>query len=287
MSDRQRELLDTWLPDAHVVANHSWGLVQTTVVEVYAGGARLIVKAGGPQDHHIERELRAHREWLAPWVRTGHAPQLVHGDVEAKLLVTRYLPGTLVQGHPAQDDPETYRQAGALLATFHAQSSTVDDTWERRNRERLLSDLDGPHRIDPVSTQRLRAEVSSWPDAPATLVPTHGDWQPRNWLIDGEIVRVIDFGRAELRPAVTDFARLERQDFARDPALEAAFIEGYGIDPRSPDLWRRTMVTEAIGTAVWAYGVGDEDFEQHGHRMIAALLDEPLAQNAQLGDPRP
>ncbi|MGW6199374.1 phosphotransferase family protein [Kribbella sp. NPDC055110] len=31
---------------------------------------------------------------------------------------------------------------------------------------------------------------------PATLVPTHGDWQPRNWLVDNGTVRVIDFGRA-------------------------------------------------------------------------------------------
>ncbi|WP_328993785.1 hypothetical protein OG394_05425 [Kribbella sp. NBC_01245] len=29
---------------------------------------------------------------------------------------------------------------------------------------------------------------------------------------------------------------------------------------------------EAIGTAVWAYQVRDESFEQQGHRMIAEAL---------------
>ncbi|MBS9376660.1 hypothetical protein GON09_005681 [Rhodococcus sp. B50] len=34
------------------------------------------------------------------------------------------------------------------------------------------------------------------------------------------------------------------------------------------------MVTlrEAIGTAVWAYQVGDEPFENEGHRMLADAL---------------
>ena len=109
-------------------------------------------------------------------------------------------------------------------------------------------------------------------DGEVTLVPTHGDWQPRNWLIDEGTVRVIDFGRADLRPALEDLARLARQDFARDPALEDAFLSGYGADPREAGLWRRTLVVEAIATAAWAHGVGDEDFEQVGLQQISRLL---------------
>jgi len=103
-------------------------------------------------------------------------------------------------------------------------------------------------------------------------VPTHGDWQPRNWLVNDEVVSVIDFGRAGLRPAMTDFGRLAVQQFRSNPALESAFLEGYGDDPREPAAWHRNRVREAIGTAVWAYQVGDEAFEQQGHRMIAEAL---------------
>jgi thiamine kinase-like enzyme len=181
LSAAQRELVQAWLPGAEVVHDHSWGLVGTTVLEVEQDGARFTVKAGDDRDHHLARELRAHREWLRPWTTAGRAPQ---------------------------------------------------------------------------------------------LVPTHGDWQPRNWLVQDGVVSVIDFGRADLRPALSDLGRLDAQDFAREPALEVAFIEGYGDDPREPAAWHRHRVREAIGTAAWAYAVDDEAFEAQGHRMLAELLPE-------------
>jgi tRNA A-37 threonylcarbamoyl transferase component Bud32 len=272
LTPRQRALLDQWLPGASVEREHSWGLVETTVLEMKHAGSRFIVKAGGDEDHHIERELHAHRLWLAPWTSRGRAPALVHADAEAKLLVTQYLPGELVLGSGQDDDPGTFRQAGELLALFHAQAVVTDDDYERRENDKALAWLSGPHRIAPSVAVLLRARIAAWPTPSATLSPTHGDWQPRNWLIHDGIVSVIDFGRAAMRPAMTDFARLAVQDFRRDPNLEAAFLDGYGSDPREPDAWHRTQVREAIGTAAWAYRVGDEPFEAQGHRMIADVL---------------
>lgn len=107
-----------------------------------------------------------------------------------------------------------------------------------------------------------------------TVVPTHGDWQPRNWLIHGDRVLVIDFGRFAWRPTETDFTRLAAQQWRAAPGLEAAFFRGYGADTREqdPQRWRITMLREAIGTAAWAYQVGDYSFESQGHRMIAEAL---------------
>ncbi len=82
---------------------------------------------------------------------------------------------------------------------------------------------------------------------------------------------MIDFGRADLRPPTEDFVRLARQDFAREHNLEAAFLDGYGRDPREPEQWRRDRLGEAVGTAVWAYGVGDEVFERFGHQLLRSL----------------
>ena len=272
LSQRQRALLDQWLPGASVERDHSWGLVQTTVLEITHGGSRFIVKAGGGDDHHIERELYAHLHWLLPWTSRGRAPTLEHADAEAKLLVTRYLPGQLVLGSDHGDDPFTFRQAGELLALFHAQAVVTDDDYEGRENEKALAWLSGPHRIAPSVAALLGARIAAWPTPPATLTPTHGDWQPRNWLIHNDIVSVIDFGRAAMRPALADFARLAVQDFRRDPNLEAAFLDGYGSDPRERDSWYRTRVREAIGTAAWARQVGDESFEAQGHQMIAEAL---------------
>ncbi|WP_245822814.1 phosphotransferase [Brachybacterium avium] len=274
LTERQQALLARWLPGAELVEDHSWPLVQTTVLqlETPTHGA-VIVKAGGPADHHLRRELRAHREWLEPWTRTGHAPRLLHAEEGAKLLVTEFLPGTLVEGHAAQDSPDTYRQAGELLARFHAQHAETVGDWHSRLACRARGWLERSHRISDGAVAALREEIDGWgSDGEVMLVPTHGDWQPRNWLIDHGEVRAIDFGRADLRPRVEDFARLARQDFTRDPRLEEAFLRGYGHDPRESDLWRPTLVTEAIGTAVWAFEVGNGPFEQVGLRQIAHLL---------------
>lgn len=275
LSPRQRELVDQWLPGAILEEDHSWGLVETQVLQVVHAGTRVIVKAGGPNDHHLEREIRAHLDWLAPWTRLGRAPQLRHFDREARIVVTDYLPGRLVLRTEQADDPDTYRQAGELLAALHAQSVLVDDEYEARENPRALVWLDGAHRIaDDVET-RLRTMIESWPTPSALLVPTHGDWQPRNWLTHRGVVSIIDLGRAALRPAMSDLARLAAGDFRRDPDLESAFLEGYGPDPREPEAWQRNRVREAVGTACWAFQVGDEQFEAQGHRMIAEALTDP------------
>ncbi|MFI7023960.1 phosphotransferase family protein [Micromonospora sp. NPDC049900] len=272
LSRTQRDLLDRWLPDATVIRDLGWDLLPTTVLEVVHDGARYVVKAGGPEDQHIARELRAHHHWLTPWTSRDRAPVLMHGDESAKLLVTRHLPGELVLDTAHVDDPDAYRQAGELLALLHAQTTVTDDDYEARENARTAAWLAGPHRIAPATVERLRAEIATWPTPPATLVPTHGDWQPRNWLVHQGRVSIIDFGRAALRPAYTDLGRLAVQDFRRDPTLERAFLDGYGTDPREPGSWRRTRVRDAIATAGWAYRVGDERFEEQGHRMIRDVL---------------
>lgn len=269
---RQRELLEQWLPGATVLEDHSWGLPGATVLELIQDGDRYIAKAADESDHHIARELNAHRHWLGPWTSLGRAPQLVHADDEARLLVTRYLPGSLVQGSSDEWDPDVYRQAGDLLARLHAQLSVEDARFEEQANEHALRWLARPHRIPEPTTKRLREIIQAWPTPASVLVPTHGDWQPRNWLVHQHTVSVIDFGRADLRPAFTDFARLSVQQFRAVPSLESAFLAGYGEDPREQAAWRRNQVREAIGTAAWAYQVGDEPFEQQGHRMLADAM---------------
>jgi hypothetical protein len=68
--------------------------------------------------------------------------------------------------------------------------------------------------------------------------------------------------------------RLEARDFRDDPAREAAFVEGYGTDPREPAAWFRERLREAVNTAVWAHLVGDAPFEAQGHEMIDRVLAE-------------
>lgn len=274
LAPRQRALLETWLPDAVVEADMSWGLVETTVLRSRTGGRTVVVKAGGPGDHHMEREIAAHRQWTGPWVRLGRAARMLHADADAKLLVTEYLPGDLVQGSAAAAETDTYAQAGELLRVHHDQAAVEDADYERRMNAKALAWFEGPHRVAPEAVAELSAMVRSWPEAGAVCVPTHGDWQCRNWLLDDGVLRVIDFGRAALRPAAEDFERLAVNEFLRYPGAEEAFLSGYGADPREPGSWFRQRVRSAIATACWAHRVGARDFEAQGHRMIADVLAE-------------
>jgi len=252
----------------------SWNLVDTAVLDMETGRGRVVVKAGGPGNHHIGRETTAFLTFTDCLARSGRAARLLHHDRGANLLVLEHLDGSLVEGDNAEFAPETYRQAGMIARTFHDQSHRVDPEWDAGAVTKSIGWLDKPHRIASGTVADLRAILVGYRPHPVTVVPTHGDWQPRNWLIDDEgTVKVIDFGRFAWRPAVSDFCRLAAQQWREDRRLEEAFFAGYGGDPRVPDQWRMFAIHEAIGTAAWAYQVGDEPFEQQGHRMIAEALE--------------
>lgn len=278
LSPSQRGLVSAWLPECRVVADLSWRDGSTTVLHVCSGGAEYIVKAGGPADHHIGRELDAHGfdggvDRVAAWRRDESAARLVHADRARRVLVLSYLPGRLAYRTSAGTDPEIHRRAGGLLRRFHDQASVVDAGADAAATRRTLQWLDGPHAIAPEVEARIREALRSAEASEPPLVPTHGDWQPRNWLVDRDRVRVIDLGRFAMRSADTDFARLAAQEWLDSPECAVAFFEGYGGDPREPAHWRLVQLREAVATAAWARKVGNSDFEAQGHRMIAAALE--------------
>lgn len=223
----------------------------------------------------MDREIWAHREIVAPLAERSLAPRMLHAEPRLKLLAATFLLGVLVEGTLAEREPDVYRQAGRALALLHAQGSRPGDDYEQRADAKALAWLEREHRIADEVTDRLRAELAH-PVPPRPSVPTHGDWQSRNWLVQDRRPSVIDFGRADWRPAATDFARLDAQQFRGRPDLEQALLDGYGGNRREPRAGRRDRLREAIGTAVWAHLVGDEGFEQQGHRMIADVLDTRL-----------
>jgi Phosphotransferase enzyme family len=272
LSLSQLALLNAWFPQLAVIADLSWGLVDTVVLHVRDRDRDVIVKAGGPANHHIGREIAAHRAWVGCLADIDRAPQLLRADETANVLVTTYVEGQLVLGAEAEWQTDTYAQAGELLRRFHSQSARVDKDYEHAANAAALRWLDGAHGIAPTVEAQLRAEIDGLDSPTVTLVPTHGDWQPRNWLHHLGTIKVIDFGRADWRPADSDFGRLANQQFLGRPDLERAFLEGYGSDPREASAWRRTLLREAVGTACWAYQVGEFQFEAQGHRMIADVL---------------
>ncbi|MFE4196325.1 phosphotransferase [Paenarthrobacter sp. NPDC056912] len=273
ITQKQTGLLTSWLGPFTVVHDHSWPLQDTTVLQLSTrDDAQYIVKAS-LTSHHIRREIAAYSRGL-PGLE-GRVPVLKHASAEAGLLVTAYLPGSPVAGTPAESEPETYRQAGALLAALHspvAVSSDYPAALARKTRA-WIQRAQGLLPEDQLA--RLSEGVTDHHLGPVQLVTTHGDYQPRNWLRDGEEVRIIDFGRAELRPWVHDLVRLSHQQLLAAPRLQAAFFEGLGRTvSQGPEgeLWRLENINQAVGTVVWAHQTGDSVFEQQGVRMVERVL---------------
>lgn len=272
LTREQADIVAAYVPEPLLVEDLSWGLTDTKVLRVRSGGDDVVVKAAPPSNHHIGREITAHEAYTAPLVRAGTAGRLVAADRTANVLVTSYLPGSLVQGSDAEGVEDTYTQAGAALRMFHDQHAQVDDGYELRMTQKALALLDRRHRIDAAAASAARHALEAYRPGPAVVVPTHGDWQPRNWLQAQGRLLVIDFGRFDLRPASSDLCRLATQQWREQPGLEAAFLAGYGEDPRDGGGWRIELLREAVGTAVWAFLVGDAAFEAQGHRMLRDAL---------------
>lgn len=262
------------LPDAVLVADDSWGLLDTRVLHVVNGDVSYTVKASGPDNTHFPRELEAHWTVTDALRTAGDTGALVAADEEHRVLVLERVPGHLALGTADEHDPEAHRQAGALLRRLHDHGTRHDPTFLLHEQAKALRALDAPHRISADVIARTRAALEMLPTdhADEPLVPTHGDFHPRNWIVDDGRLRVIDFGRFGWRPASFDLTRLAVLHWQHDPTLEAAFFDGYGDDPRESDAWRWLQLREAVGTATWAYAVGDEGFEAQGHDMLRRAL---------------
>lgn len=272
LRDEQNRLLKSWLGPYRVIKDYSWPLQDTSVLHVSTpDGGSFIVKAS-TTSHHIRREICALERGL-PGLR-GKVSVLRHGSAEARILVTEFLPGSPVEGSPAEHHPETYHQAGALLAQLHRPAGTSADYAKKlAYRTQLL--IRSAHGLVGEDTLiRAAKELARLKLDPVQLVTTHGDYQPRNWLHDQGEVKVIDFGRADARPLVHDLVRLTHQQFLDQPVLEEAFFSGFGrvLDTSEADMWHLENLNQALGTVVWAHKIGDAAFERSGVQMVERTL---------------
>ena len=273
ITEEQSRLLASWLGSYAVVRDYSWPLQDTNVLHVATpSGAGFIVKASSTS-HHIRREIAAHDDGFEGL--HGRVPTLLHACAQAGILVTEFLPGTLVEGTPAEDDPETYRQAGALLGSLHRHAGGSAH-YAAALATKTRAWMDGAHALLPeAQLTSLGQELDGLNPGTVELVTTHGDYQPRNWLQDNGQVKIIDFGRAGSRPWVHDLVRLSHQQFLGRPDLADAFHDGLGrrLGAADMDMWRLENLNQAIGTVVWAHQVGDAAFEQSGRDMVERVLE--------------
>jgi tRNA A-37 threonylcarbamoyl transferase component Bud32 len=249
-----------------LVADLSWPYEGSEVYRIRdAGGADHVLKRV-INDRFYGMEVAGYR-W-APALGAGRAPRLEAADPALRAVIVSFLPGAPMLG---AIDPDTelhaYRQVGRLLALLHGAAPPSRDTAVlERLLERSEQQLSkAAAELSPAQQKLARRAASLLTEIGPQLraVPTHGDLQPRNQLLDNvtRTVALIDFEKAALAPPVRDLVRLEPGIFTGRPLLREAFYEGYGrdLEPFEVRALHAWVVLDSVSALAWGIPNHDEE----------------------------
>lgn len=209
-----------------------------------------------------ENEFRAHRHARDGGIRVAEIVGFYDRPVPTLMLAW-------LEGQSLRDtaNPDSWREAGALLARTHAlpllrksESSWSEFVTGWFGQE--LSALCEQGRLEPRESEAALAQAESLRDRldRGTEAWLHGDCQPDHFLTTSRGMVLIDWADARPGDPVIDFAVLTMSS----PMIEDV-LAGYGA---SAELRRRTaellplyQAVRAAGAAVWLrrHGYGDSE----------------------------
>ncbi len=256
------------------VEDRSWDHGEAQVLHVQGARAACFVKRHRTADHH-GREVDAYERWVGGW---PDVPRLIGHVHEPFAIAVSALDGVSALDVAPADLPEVHRQAGAFIARLHALSVEDDDiTLAEALTLRTASwSTRAAGMVDPGDVSRVRAGVEE-------ILPVvdgwsrracHRDFTERNWLWDGEAVRVFDFGISRLDIALTDVERIWSSSWRQRPELADAFWDGYGrhLSADEEAVLLAYGALQALTTVVWAVDHADAPFEAAGRDRLRWLL---------------
>jgi hypothetical protein len=243
-----------------------------------SGPSRVIEVRDHAQRHWFGKRIHFDRLWHGEltgyrwWQHLDACPGLLHHDPDLQAMVVTASPG-----RPAdRKDPAAYESAGRLLRELHAVpvEEPVTD-WVEETRAALTFEsaraARAGHPVDPVLVSRCVAGLERLTRLP--VVPTHGDFLPHNWLVDGSgALHTLDFAEAALRPAAHDLARLRFGPCWHRTDLWEAFLHGYGraLTRREERFLGHQLVVNAVTALGWGGSVGRDSVRDRGLEVLAA-----------------
>jgi Ser/Thr protein kinase RdoA (MazF antagonist) len=278
MTAQLERFLTRVLREPQVLGDRSWPHGDTRVLEVRdREGTSWFAK-----EHRLEnryrREVTAYRRWV-PALHAS-APSMLACDDELRVVIISRVPGEIAVTSSRGFDAEVQRRAGELLRRFHeAEPSRPWTGFAAEKREKLeawATRAAGLLSARELDFARALARGLEQVDPPRQ-VPCHRDYSPRNWLVDGDNVRVIDFDLATWEVWVNDLARLYFGIWWDRPDLRDAFLDGYGhgLDRQDLEVLLRCGAIAAISPIARAHEHGDSDFEEAGRRNLQRLMRRP------------
>lgn len=199
------------------------GGVSSTVILATTPRERLIVKQALPK-------LRVQADWpsrtdralvevaaiqqLAPLLPPGAVPVVRHVDADRHLFVMEAAPADAVnwktQLLAGEVNPALAARAGALLAAAHLGSAADPTVAERFDDREFFHTL----RVDPYLWQICRVHPALRPAIEALVADmlahrqalVHGDYSPKNMLVRGDDLLILDFEVAHWGDPAFDLA---------------------------------------------------------------------------------
>lgn len=189
-------------------------------------------------DSDYRREVYAHRHAIRR-LDPSRGPRLIATEPRLRALLT-----TQPRARPIDEAaalhilPRIHQDSGHLLRTLHDNADHLSDTQAQAQRHTAHF----THRIlrilDPIATWLDPAEADYIRICTTTLLQhvdglpiafCHGTFGPGcwQWNAQRQTLSFTDFGRAQVLPAVIDFARTTTL-WAEHPHLADAFFNGYG-----------------------------------------------------------
>ena len=250
-------------PDGYSAAPLPGGLTNRNYRLGLPGGDDLVVRLGGP--HTALLGVDRERELAALATARGLGAELVLADLEADVLVTRYIPGrTLSPAEAAADLPGLV----AVLREVHAlppipgRFHPIDAARELAERA-LARGLTAPADLDAALATGARI-AAALGEAPA--VTCHNDLLAANFLHDGARWRLIDWEYAAMGDAFFDLGNMAI-NMELDRAARRRMLALYFGREAEADLARLDLMCVASDLREGCWGlvkatlVGDDERE--------------------------
>jgi aminoglycoside phosphotransferase (APT) family kinase protein len=200
-------------------------------------------------------ELRAsHRAHTAVFNRlgTGHSalrvPDVLASSEEHRMLLVEAIEGRRIDTMRGPELLEAMRRFGAALAAFHSLPASAGlPRFTRLDPERQApaAELIGRARPDvAVAAARLAGELAGAVPAAAETVLVHGDVHPKNGLLQGRRIALIDLDQTGIGTAAMDlgsalaglrYRALVDDEGARAERVRHALLDGYASARELPD----------------------------------------------------
>jgi len=286
--DRMSEFAERVVGSCELIADCSWGHRMSSVLRIRDSRDTVWFLKRHADPERYRTELGAYREWV-PALHDA-APRLRAFDDSLRAIIMSAVPGEVASwpapeasGHLADRSAErdVQRQAGKILRRLHdAQPALRWPDFAAVKAEQFARLMPAAAALlEPRALDLACTEVAALADLPAPMqVPCHHDYTPRNWLVSGGELSVIDFEWSGLDARVADLARLHLGVWATRPDLRDAFLDGYAHELSQADLeiLRGCAVLTAVWLVVKAHETRQPSFED-ASRMSLLRIIEPTA----------